>query len=73
MPRLFTSKPETIRWQRGLPDADMTVLVYVPKATEPVWLGYFDGHDWRYVSAEVIDVPVKAWAHVPEGSSGGKP
>lgn len=59
-----------IDWRNAvaeLPDADATVLVSVPEADEPVWLGWLDGDVWRYVDGSEIPVPVKAWAELPGG------
>jgi hypothetical protein len=32
-----------------LPDSDVTLQLYDPEASEPVWPGYFDGERWRYI------------------------
>jgi hypothetical protein len=51
-----------------LPDADLVVLVCVPAASEPVWLGYLDGEDWRYVDATLIErdgIKVAGWSDLP--------
>lgn len=47
-----------------MPDADETVLVHCPKEDEPVWLGFFDGEDWRTVDVECIEVT--HWMPLPE-------
>lgn len=62
---------EVIHWRSAdeLPDSDLSVLVYAPEATEPVWIGFWDGQRW--VSDGLIDYPpgqVKAWADLPAGS-----
>lgn len=59
-----------IDWRNAaaeLPDADATVLVSVPGADEPVWLGWLDGETWRYVDGAEIALPVQAWAELPGG------
>lgn len=60
---------ETITWHKAsdtLPDSDMTVLVHSPSASEPVWLGYWDGRKWRDTDHMEIG-PVVAWADLPVG------
>jgi hypothetical protein len=47
------------------PDADTTVLIHCPAEDEPVWMGYFDGEEWR--SVEGVPVEVTDWADMPEG------
>lgn len=47
------------------PDADMTVIVRIRGAAEPVWLGVWDGEEWRDVEGLTIDVV--RWADLPEG------
>ena len=56
-----------------LPDADLVVLVCVSGASEPVWMGYLDGEDWRYVDAMLIEVngaKVIGWSDLPEPLEG---
>lgn len=56
---------------QAMPDADQTVLLYAPGASEPVWPGYYDeenpsGPLWRY--ADTIEAPgVTHWAPMPAG------
>lgn len=42
---------ECVSWVHvaTLPDADHTVQLFDPTASEPVWPGYFDGERWLYV------------------------
>lgn len=47
-----------------IPDSDITVLVYAPAQTDPVWLGYHDGDVWLSVDGTPIDVT--HWADLPE-------
>lgn len=62
---------ETITWRpvaEGLPDSDITVLVAIDTTTphsEPVWLGYLDGDEWRDVEGDVITVT--HWAPMLDG------
>lgn len=50
-----------------LPDAETTVLVCIRGASEPVWLGYYNGDEWKDVEGMVIDVT--HWAEIPEPPS----
>lgn len=63
---------ETITWHplatEGPPDADITVLVSVEDASEPTWLGFFDGDVWRdAATGGKFASSVTAWADMPEG------
>lgn len=67
---------ECVEWHAvtdSLPDSDTTVIVYAPGATEPVWLGFYDGVYWfsvdgpTYGDAEEIPQAVTAWAAMPRG------
>lgn len=42
---------EVIQWipVSELPDAEITVLLFSKETSDPVWLGYHDGDEWRYV------------------------
>lgn len=54
--------------EESLPDADLVVLVCVPKASEPVWLGYLDGEYWRYIDGTLIEsdgIKVAGWSDLP--------
>lgn len=51
-----------------LPDSDITVLICAPGGDEPVWLGYWDGYEWRYVDgvlAESDEITVTHWGDLP--------
>jgi hypothetical protein len=48
----------------AMPDADEAVMIYHPAADEPVWLGFFDGDDWRDVGGNLADV--SHWRELPE-------
>lgn len=59
---------ETITWipvAERLPDDDTSVLICTDSTSEPVWLGFRDGGEWR--DAEGFQVNVKAWADLPRG------
>lgn len=45
------SSTETITWAPASspPDADLTVQLFNRDASEPVWLGWYDGGRWWYV------------------------
>lgn len=67
---------EQISWisvDELLPDDDTTVLICAPAASDPVWLGFYDGVYWFastgecYGNDEEIAAPVKAWAQMPRG------
>jgi hypothetical protein len=42
---------EAITWKSVAeqPNSDLSVLVFTPDASEPVWLGYLDGDTWRFI------------------------
>lgn len=57
---------EVIAWRDAcdqMPDADLTVLIAGP-FDGVVWLGYWDGSDWRSVDGSRID-QVSYWAEMP--------
>lgn len=60
---------QAVEWipvERMLPDSDMTVHVFNPRGTEPVWLGYHNGVEW--ITAEGDRYPgVTHWAEMIEG------
>lgn len=60
---------EVLDWHEvasnDLPDADLTVIVRLRNNEEPVWLGYCDGHDWRDLDGQPVDVV--RWADMPLG------
>ena len=51
----------------SLPDAEITVLIHAPNASEPVWLGFHDGEFWRSVDAVALvgTNKVTHWADLP--------
>lgn len=58
---------ESITWHpvSEPPDSDITVMLFVPDATEPVWPGYLDGDLWR--SANGMPVTPTHRAEMPKG------
>jgi hypothetical protein len=62
---------QTPDWQpisQGLPDSDSTVLIAIENADEPIWIGFHDGEQWRYLDATaVLPLRVTHWANFPEG------
>ncbi len=59
--------PETIIWKpvKEKPDAEITVLLYAPNASEPVWPGYYDDQ-WRWADGTPAR-GVTHWADFPGG------
>jgi hypothetical protein len=59
---------EAITWHpvSEPPDSDITVMLFVPDATEPVWPGYLDGEAWRFIDGMPAN-PV-SWAEMPVGA-----
>jgi ribosomal protein S27AE len=45
------SLKESVTWTPAaeLPDSDTTVQLFDQAASEPVWLGYYDGARWLYI------------------------
>ncbi|MEY8688358.1 MAG: hypothetical protein AB9M53_00580 [Leptothrix sp. (in: b-proteobacteria)] len=67
-----TVATEAIDWQpiSRMPDCDLTLLVSLRDDTEPVWLGYFDGEDWRNATdGGLFAGHVIAWADMPRDSA----
>ncbi|MGZ5858710.1 MAG: DUF551 domain-containing protein [Burkholderiaceae bacterium] len=67
---------EEINWVSvgdRLPDAEITVLVFLQDANEPCWPGYICENDvWFYADGMPIDEAPTYWAHMP-GGPGSKP
>ncbi len=60
---------ETITWHAAvdtIPDADTTVLIQSAHMDPPVWMGYFDGIDWRNIEGFVVR-QVTHWTDIPTG------
>lgn len=53
----------------AMPDDELTVMVAVVGANEPVWLGYHDGDGWREISGAPIEVT--HWMPIPEPPTAG--
>jgi len=76
-PHKAKGKPEAaaagagwIACQDRLPDDDITVMIFMPGQSEPVWLGYHDGSYWYDVSSDLIaweKVEVSHWMPLPRG------
>jgi hypothetical protein len=66
---------EKIQWiatADELPDAGVTVLIFIDGADEQVWFGYFEeespsGNVWTYASGMPVLEDVTHWAEVPAG------
>lgn len=59
------------RWipvEECMPDDDLTVMVALKDADEPVWLGWHDENGWHSVDATPI--AVTHWQQMPEGPHG---
>jgi hypothetical protein len=57
-----------------LPDAELTVVIELDPAgdaSEPVWLGFFDGTGWLDAMGDAVQVI--AWADMPKGTAGVMP
>ena len=55
-----------------MPDEEITVLVFVPSADEPVWPAYLCDGQWRWSTASSITGDVVAWAEMPKGPEVGQ-
>lgn len=64
---------ETLHWRDAEgdpPDDEATVLIHMPGADEPVWMGYREDGRWYVVDGwEALDHPVVRWAELPSGSA----
>lgn len=62
---------ESVHWipvGQKMPDDERTVLIFVPKDSDRVWLGYHEGDfGWLYADGSSVENPVEAWADLPEG------
>lgn len=43
---------EWIAVTKSLPDSDTTVMTFEPDSCEPVWLGYYDGEQWKDIMGD---------------------
>lgn len=62
---------EKIHWNKPaacMPDADETVMIFLPKDDEPVWFGFFDGNKWHLADGfPLADNEVTYWTPMPRG------
>lgn len=63
---------ELLQWQdaaKEKPDADLTVLMYMPDRSDPVALGYWDDQwqEWTYDVGATCHHQVTHWAEMPGG------
>ena len=53
-----------------LPDDDLTVLVFLPGASEPVWLGFYSNEYWYHFDSDLLEsekMAVTHWMPLPQG------
>lgn len=48
-----------------MPDSEITVLLFDPNGSEPIWLGYKDKDGWFYIDGHRA-TPTH-WADMPHG------
>jgi len=66
---IVTKEKDWISAKDSLPDDDLIVLVNVPSASEPVWLGFisWEGYErWHWADGSVIYGIVTHWQELPE-------
>lgn len=84
----MTLVTETITWisvGERMPDVERTVLLHVPEADDPIWVGYLDSDPdaglsspyevWRWADGMRVAQRVTHWADLPAGpgqAGGGK-
>ena len=66
---------ETILWHLSsatLPDAGLSVLMFIPAADDPIYFGYWDDDEqaWIHDSGLKVKEAVTHWAEVPGGPNG---
>lgn len=71
----MTSQTETIVWHlesAELPDAGLSVLMFVPTASDPIYTGYWDDDEqaWIHDSGLRVKEEVTHWAEMPGGPDG---
>ena len=67
---MLSNPCERIEWvdaDSDSPDEGVTVLVFSPESSEPVWPGYCEDGQWNWANGGEIDTPVVAWAELPAG------
>ena len=61
---------EQIEWvsvNERLPDDEITVLMYSPGESEPVWLGWLHNKNWYEYGTRLFSANVTHWAELPIG------
>lgn len=55
-----------------LPHDDIVVMVYVPNASEPVWIGFYvsEDDDWFWAEGVMIFDTVTHWMPLPAPPNG---
>jgi len=48
------------------PDDNLAVLIYIPDADEPIWLGYLEDGTWFEMDGFPVEGEVKAWCNLPD-------
>jgi hypothetical protein len=70
------SNKEIIAWidaSKELPDDNITVLLFLKEASEPVWTVHHEDNNWHYSEGYVIrSGSVTHWAHMPSGPENSK-
>ena len=66
---------ETIVWRlesAELPDAGLTVLMFIPAADDPIYFGYWDDDEqaWIHDIGLKVKEAVTHWAEMPGGPHG---
>jgi hypothetical protein len=66
----FCAPYELLGWTpvtEALPDDEITVLVFMPDAAEPVAFGFHSDGAWHTAGFSVLPSVVSAWATMPSG------
>lgn len=71
----MTTQTETITWHLEsdeLPDAGLSVLMFIPTADDPIYFGFWDDDEqtWIHDSGMRVKERVTHWAEVPGGPHG---
>ena len=69
------TQTETIIWHLAsaeLPDAGLTVLMFIPAADDPIYFGYWDDDEqaWMHDIGLKVKEAVTHWAEMPGGPHG---
>lgn len=65
-PKTITPSVKWIDADLERPDDNLAVLMYIPDADEPVWLGYIEGGTWFEMDGFPVEGEVKAWCDLPK-------